>query len=86
MNGVRAKRIVTCDPARTGALGVVEDGAVVHDRGQIVFVGAASEAPVGVDLVDAGDVVVTPGLVDAHTHACWAGSRTRRVRRSHGGG
>jgi imidazolonepropionase len=26
-------------------------------------------------LLDVGDRVVTPGLVDAHTHACWLGSR-----------
>jgi imidazolonepropionase len=75
MKGVRAKRLVTCDPTRDGPLGVIDDGAVVHEAGEIVFVGPAADAPPGAALVDAGDVVVTPGLVDAHTHACWAGSR-----------
>jgi imidazolonepropionase len=75
MKGVRATRLVTCDGARGTPLGVIEDGALVHDAGKIVFVGAASEAPADAVLVDAGGVVITPGLVDAHTHSCWAGSR-----------
>jgi imidazolonepropionase len=77
MRGIRS-RIVTCDEARATAvdpLGVVEDGAILFDAGRIVFVGPAADAPPGVDLEDARDFVVTPGLVDAHTHAAWAGSR-----------
>jgi imidazolonepropionase len=79
MKGYRAARVVTCDDGRApteGALGVVEDGAVVFDdAGVIVFVGAARDAPASATLVDCGDAVITPGLVDAHTHACWVGSR-----------
>ncbi len=33
------------------------------------------QAPRRRRLTDVGDRVITPGLVDAHTHACWAGSR-----------
>ena len=29
----------------------------------------------GLTIVDLGDRVITPDLVDAHTHACWVGSR-----------
>jgi imidazolonepropionase len=75
--GYRARRVVTCDPQRSsgGPLGVLEDGAlVVGDEGRLVYVGLASEAPAGVALEDLGDLV-TPGLVDAHTHAAWVGSR-----------
>lgn len=69
-----AKRIVTCDRERGGALGVVTDGAVVWDAGRIRWVGP--RADVGpVPLTDFGDRVITPGLVDAHTHAAWVGSR-----------
>ena len=76
------RRVVTCDRARstpTDPLGVIEDGAVVIEAGRIVAVGpcggdrrvrrglsAAASAPVP---------LVTPGLVDAHTHAPWVGSR-----------
>lgn len=79
MRGFRAARVVTCDEPRTpsdGTLGVIENGAVVFDdTGAIVFVGAARDAPPKATLVDCGEAVVTPGLVDAHTHACWVGSR-----------
>ncbi len=70
-----AARIVTCDPARPGTLGILDDGAVVVEDGRVAFVGPRAEAPAGVTLVELGDRVVTPGLVDAHTHACWIGSR-----------
>ncbi len=73
-----ARRVVTCDPARSTAddpLGVVEDGAVVLDGPLVAWVGARAVAPAGGALIDHGDATITPGLVDAHTHACWAGSR-----------
>jgi imidazolonepropionase len=73
--GFAASRVVTCDPARAGTLGIIEQGAVVVEGGRIAFVGERSAAPADVTLVDLGSRVITPGLVDAHTHACWAGSR-----------
>lgn len=73
--GFAAQRIVTCDPARGEPLGVIERGAVVFEAARIVYVGPRDRAPQSATLVDMGDRVVTPGLVDAHTHACWTGSR-----------
>jgi len=76
--GIAAKRVVTCDPARAtkdDPLGVVEDAAVVFDGHSISWIGPRSGAAPGVPIVDHGDRVVTPGLVDAHTHAAWVGSR-----------
>ena len=75
--GVAAKRIVTGDPARITAdnpLGVVEDAVVVYDARSISWVGPRASAA-QVPIVDYGDRVITPGLVDAHTHAAWVGSR-----------
>ncbi len=45
-------------------------GDVVVRDGQIAAVGpdAASSAPQGTEVVDASDLVVTPGWVDVHTH------------------
>jgi imidazolonepropionase len=77
MNGIGAKRIVTCDPARATAddpLGVIDDGIVLFDGGTISFVGRRSERP-DVTVAEYGERVITPGLVDAHTHAAWVGSR-----------
>src|SRR4051812_25760522 len=80
MDLLTAPRLVTCDPARATAadpLGVVEDGALVFADGAIVDVGprAAILARYPHALVQELDGVVTPGLVDAHTHAPWMGSR-----------
>lgn len=76
--GLSTKRLVTCDPARAtdaDPLGVVEDAAVVWDGATIVWIGPASDAPRDARIEDLGARVVTPGLVDAHTHAAWVGSR-----------
>jgi imidazolonepropionase len=70
-----AGRVVTCDPARPGQLGVVEDAVVGVERGRVAFVGSRAEAPADASFVEHGDRLITPGLVDAHTHACWVGSR-----------
>jgi imidazolonepropionase len=71
--GIAARRVVTCDGSP--GLGVIEDGAVVFEGARITYVGPRAGAPADAGLDDVGDRVVTPGLVDAHTHACWAGSR-----------
>ena len=79
---VSCGRVVTCDDAHasdSNPLGVLEDGAVLIENGRIADVGrrqsiidAAPDAPV---VLDASESVLTPGLVDAHTHLAWAGSR-----------
>jgi len=45
----------------------LEDATVVEHEGRIVFVGARASAPAGTD-VELGEVVLLPGLVNAHTH------------------
>lgn len=75
---VVAKRVVTCDPGRAtddNPLGAFDDGAVVHEAGRIIAVGPRAELENGAYVVDLGDATITPGLVDAHTHAAWMGSR-----------
>ncbi len=58
-----ARQVHTLDPAVPAATGIlVEDG-------RVVAVGAASELLDATrDVVDLGDAVVTPGLVDGHAH------------------
>jgi len=75
---IRAARVVTCDPSRAregDPLGAIDDGAVLVDDGAIAWIGRAAGIDPDVPVLDAGDAVITPGLVDAHTHAAWAGSR-----------
>lgn len=64
---VRAARLVTCDgpPIENAALAIAEDGT-------IAWIGPQGDAPASAT-DDAP--LVTPGLVDAHTHLAWAGSR-----------
>ncbi|HEU4407172.1 MAG TPA: imidazolonepropionase [Polyangiaceae bacterium] len=77
---VAAGRVVTCDDALgLGPLGAIDDGAVLVERGRVAAVGPRREVlarAAGAPLVDdvAGGLL-SPGLVDAHTHAAWAGSR-----------
>jgi imidazolonepropionase len=86
LRGLATSRLVTCDEGRVGSLGVVEDGAVVFDGERIAYAGPRTGAPHGVELLDLGERVVTPGLVDAHTHACWVGSRHDEYARRLAGG
>jgi imidazolonepropionase len=71
---IRNARVMTCDPARAG-LGLVDGGALAIAGGAVTWVGADGDAPQGRDVVDAGGRLVTPGLVDCHTHAIFAGDR-----------
>jgi imidazolonepropionase len=71
----RGGRLATFDESREG-LGLVENGAVGCVDGRITFVG--TELPQG---WTAGEVIelegrlVTPGLIDCHTHLVFAGDR-----------
>src|SRR5262245_10099231 len=56
--------------------GLIADGAVLLDGGRIAWVGPSAEAPTGADVVDLEGRLVTPGLIDCHTHLVYAGSRS----------
>lgn len=71
---MRNARVMTCDPARPG-LGVIERGAIAVERGRIAWVGDDGDRPRSAREVDAGGKLVTPGLVDCHTHAIFGGDR-----------
>lgn len=63
---------------RLGDLGLLEDGAVFIKDGVIVEIGSSAELRKRYKKEEAFDAegrVVMPGLVDAHTHAVWAGDR-----------
>src|SRR5579885_3270741 len=44
------------------------DGAIVIDGSKIIEIGRDMRAPDGTKVIDARGKVVTPGLIDAHTH------------------
>ncbi|MGZ3426361.1 MAG: imidazolonepropionase [Polyangia bacterium] len=67
--------LVTCHGDGRGR---VHDAAVVVRHGRVAFAGARKELGRdlgGDDVLDAGGRLVTPGLVDPHTHLVFAGSR-----------
>lgn len=73
----------TTDSTRgEAALGVVHDATVVIIDGRIAYAGAAAGAPSEsalpqpVQTDSAAGRLVTPGLVDPHTHLIWAGERS----------
>ncbi len=65
---------MTCDRSLFG-LGIVDRGAIAIDAGIVTWVGPNDQRPTGDREVDARGRLVTPGLVDCHTHAIFAGDR-----------
>ncbi|MFZ2989323.1 MAG: imidazolonepropionase, partial [Ideonella sp.] len=69
------------DPAtgiNTAPWGWIADGAIVTDGPRLVWVGPAAQLPAGLQVDeehDWGGGIVTPGLVDAHTHLVYGGHR-----------
>ena len=61
-----------------GALGIIENGAVVVRDEKIVAVGTTAELKASYPdepTLDVGGCVLMPGFVDPHTHVIWAGDR-----------
>ena len=73
---------------RLGDLGLLENGAVAVDADQIVAVGDSEELRGRYNAaqeIDASGKLVTPGLVDPHTHIPWAGARANEFEMRVGG-
>jgi imidazolonepropionase len=64
----------------TGTGALVENGAVAAKNGTIVYAGAAIGAPQTARVIDCGGRLVTPGLIDCHTHIVHAGNRANEWR------
>jgi imidazolonepropionase len=73
-------QLVTNDETLPGLLGIVEDAAVAIDGGMIGWVGAWEDLPDeyrSYEMLSVGGSAVLPGFVDSHTHAVFAGDRSR---------
>lgn len=73
-------RVATMDPAVAGPFGLMRDGAVGITNGRITWSGPRGLLPgrpatLARDVFDAGGRLMTPALIDAHTHLVFAGDR-----------
>ena len=57
--------------------GLVPDGALLIEDGRIAWAGPRAEAPGSEAVTDLAGQLVTPGLIDCHTHLVHAGDRAR---------
>ena len=71
-----------------GRYAMIDDGALIARAGRIAWVGSMSafdrERPApgdDADFIDAHGALVTPGLVDCHTHLVYAGNRAQEFER-----
>lgn len=63
--------------AQSGGYGLIEDGAIVLDGDRIAWVGAMEDLTIDAAQTDLGGRLVTPGLIDCHTHIVFGGDRAR---------
>ncbi len=72
-------RIATLDPRMgTDGWGLIEHGALLTEGAHIAWVGQAGDLPQGLApsrTVDLGRALLTPGLIDCHTHLVYGGHR-----------
>jgi imidazolonepropionase len=62
---------------RTPVLGLIADGLVACRDGLIVHAGPTRDAPAltATEDIDCQGRLITPGLIDCHTHLVYAGNR-----------
>jgi imidazolonepropionase len=76
---LRNARVITCDGPPGAPLGELAPGAIMIDDGAIHWVGHDADRPTDAAIteLDLDGRLVSPGLVDCHTHAVFAGERSR---------
>ena len=56
-------------------LGLIERGAIAVRDGRIAWVGDVADVPEAAEVIDCEGRLITPGLIDCHTHLVHGGSR-----------
>ncbi|MCH7819550.1 MAG: imidazolonepropionase, partial [Candidatus Marinimicrobia bacterium] len=76
MNKILIKNIGELLTGREGSLEVLHDKELLLSGGKIVSVGKPGElSEAGCEIIDADNSLVTPGLIDPHTHLVFFGTR-----------
>jgi imidazolonepropionase len=65
--------------------GLIEDAAILIEDGRIAWVGPRAEAPSGMHGINCRGRLVTPGLIDCHTHLVYGGNRAHEFEMRLGG-
>jgi imidazolonepropionase len=76
---ITAASVATCSNG-PDACGIMRDSAVAMAGDRIAWIGPARELPPlpsSLEVVDARGALVTPGLIDCHTHLVFAGERSQ---------
>jgi imidazolonepropionase len=76
---ITAASVATCSNGPDGC-GMMRDAAVAMAGDRIAWIGPARELPPlpsSLEVVDARGALVTPGLIDCHTHLVFAGERSQ---------
>ncbi|OOG42922.1 imidazolonepropionase [Polaromonas sp. A23] len=73
-------RVATLQPADPAPYGLIEDAALAVEDGKVLWVGPLAALPAEVKKRstrehDAGGALITPGLIDCHTHLVYGGDR-----------
>lgn len=68
-------RIATMNPG--DPYGLVDRGAIGVQGGEICWIGEAADAPAARETVDCESRLITPALIDCHTHIVFGGNRAR---------
>ncbi|MDB5873063.1 MAG: imidazolonepropionase [Ramlibacter sp.] len=83
-------RAATMQAGAGASYGLVEDAAIAVEAGRIAWIGGRNELPAALrDRVtqrhDCGGALVTPGLIDCHTHLVYGGDRAHEFELRLGG-
>ena len=84
----RGARLATLASDDDDGVGLIERGAIAVTDGRIGFVGPESALPADLTAREETDLkgrLVTPGLIDCHTHAVFGGDRSREFEWRLGG-
>ena len=73
-------RLYTLDPDSPD-LGEAAEMSVAFTDGELSWIGPAVDAPSAKVQIDGRGLIGLPGLVEPHTHAIWAGSRSDEFAR-----
>jgi imidazolonepropionase len=78
---ISGARLATCDGPPDNPLGLASDRAIVCGGGRIRWIGATADLGgcgidlAGADRIAAAGALVTPGLIDCHSHPLFGGDR-----------